>query len=484
MSQSLGQIFTPLPIAVSMLDDVGFKEHTLLQAKIMEPSFGRGVFLLEIVERIISYARSGGATDLEVVALLERNVHGIEFDEILYKETIDELDDLVFEFGLPKVKWNLHNGDTFDFVEKYRGSMDIVVGNPPYIRIHKMPAVQRAKVKGFSLAVGTTDLYVVFFEIGLAMLRESGKLAFITPNAFLKNESQATFRNRLLEDRLLTHLADYRMEKVFGKTNVYVAITHLDKANGSSDFTFQIGGDSQSKKSVLFAEVPLSTPWRFDDVNGILESQNSLSHSVSELVDMQYSVMSMRNAIYIDGNPVVQKDGTYLFNGSFVEDGILKPAVKANTYKGGLISGRMIFPYSKVDGKNIPMSEEYLQAYFPLAHAYLESHKDELALRNMEKSATEWFQFGRSQGLQTVGRKKVVYNGIVNPQKLAQGFLLDEDVVVYTGFCAIPLGDGEATKFCEVIGSPEFIEYVKVVAKDKSGGYLEMTPKLTKSFRF
>ena len=48
-----GQYITPEKIVVMILDDIGYAEDEVLTKKIMEPSFGDGAFLSEIIKRII-----------------------------------------------------------------------------------------------------------------------------------------------------------------------------------------------------------------------------------------------------------------------------------------------------------------------------------------------------------------------------------------------------------------------------------------------
>ena len=51
----MGQVFTPKDIVCEMLDKIEFTKKNIFTYKIMEPSFGDGAFLLQIIERIIRY---------------------------------------------------------------------------------------------------------------------------------------------------------------------------------------------------------------------------------------------------------------------------------------------------------------------------------------------------------------------------------------------------------------------------------------------
>ena len=58
-----GQVFTPVGIVSMILDSVKYTGKTVLTKSIMEPSFGKGVFLIEIVSRIIHEGKAEGKTE-------------------------------------------------------------------------------------------------------------------------------------------------------------------------------------------------------------------------------------------------------------------------------------------------------------------------------------------------------------------------------------------------------------------------------------
>ena len=56
--------------------------------------------------------------------------------------------------------------------------MDYVLGNPPYVRVHNL-GDSFDLIKNFLFAQnGMTDLYIVFYEIGLRMLNKDGILGY------------------------------------------------------------------------------------------------------------------------------------------------------------------------------------------------------------------------------------------------------------------------------------------------------------------
>ena len=85
-----GQVFTPVGIVSMILDSVKYTGKTVLTKSIMEPSFGKGVFLIEIVSRIIHEGKAEGKSAEEIRDIIQSQIYGIEKDEELYDEAISK----------------------------------------------------------------------------------------------------------------------------------------------------------------------------------------------------------------------------------------------------------------------------------------------------------------------------------------------------------------------------------------------------------
>lgn len=483
--KALGQVFTPPAIVTQMLDEVGYTaDSDILTKKIMEPSFGAGVFLTEIVRRLISAGQEAQYPPAAISDLLSRNVYGIELDSALYDSTLKSLNTFVEESGIPAVAWKLEQGDTIVLKSKHEKSFDFVVGNPPYVRIHHIPEEQRQTIKNFRFATGTTDLYIVFFELGLELLNDTGKLTYITPNSFMKNHSQKGFRKHLIEHGLLKGLSDYRSEKIFSDADTYATITYLSQES-NEQVHYSLVENGTTVSSTISYQAMLLNPgaaWNFADPDKIMESQVSLPRSIDEVMSVQYGVATLRDKLYIDNCPILGEETT-LIHGYPVENRILRPVVKGSTYKGGPVAGRAIFPYLLVDGKYVPMDEEALRSEFPLAYKYLTAHRSELEQRSMEKNST-WYQYGRSQGLNATDKPKVVFGHVIRPSKPVSTYLLPAGTLVYSGFFAVPKPGCDVAEARSVLEEPDFVRYAKIVGKDMSGGFVALTAKHLKAYRF
>ncbi len=69
------------------------------------------------------------------------------------------------------------------------GGFDAAVGNPPYIRIQALKEWAPVEVEFYkknyhSASKGNYDIYLVFVEKGLDILKENGLLGYILPHKF------------------------------------------------------------------------------------------------------------------------------------------------------------------------------------------------------------------------------------------------------------------------------------------------------------
>ena len=228
-NKTKGQVFTPQYMVNSMLNAIDFDELDLMNIKIMEPSFGTGMFLINMIHRIVQYAKSRNIDRHKLENALENNIFGIEKDPALYNQTIKQIKSVFTSHGLNIEPKFLINGDALIEYKQFVGQMDLVIGNPPYIRTHHMDQNTRDLVRTFQFGTGNTDLYVQFYDIGIQMLKEEGTLCYISPNSFLKNTSQQKFRDFLIEQKLLYQLYNFQSNPVFDNADTYCCVCVLNK---------------------------------------------------------------------------------------------------------------------------------------------------------------------------------------------------------------------------------------------------------------
>lgn len=162
------------------------------------------------------------------------------------KELRDELaqmltDDNVIASADAKqlVAWNPYdqNGRASFFDPEWmfgiKDGFDVVIGNPPYINLRGEFGLKYkpCAYKSFS-SVG--DIYCLFYERGLALLKDSGHLCYITSSAWMKTDSGSSLREILAKEAKPITLIDFNGVQMFENATVNTNILLLQKISAPS----------------------------------------------------------------------------------------------------------------------------------------------------------------------------------------------------------------------------------------------------------
>lgn len=157
------------------------------------------------------------------------------FDEINpnkkqgYKTHIDDLISQVTN-GHKEFDFEIYFSEVFH----EKKGFDIVIANPPYVRVHKQNKEQKEILKKiFTSPYKDFDIYIVFIEQAMKLLKENGILCFITPDKYLIREYGEKIRNYLFSYQLIEFYDVSRANDLFGAA-VYPLITISKKVHEKS----------------------------------------------------------------------------------------------------------------------------------------------------------------------------------------------------------------------------------------------------------
>lgn len=122
------------------------------------------------------------------------------------------------------------------FLSGRRAGFDAVVMNPPYVNAMELNRRLHASTKPFwrevfHSAAGAYDLYVLFVEQILRLLRDNGRAAVITPNKYLAAPYAQKLRDYIRDNHQLEALIDGSQANVFEDPSVYPVISVLRAGN-------------------------------------------------------------------------------------------------------------------------------------------------------------------------------------------------------------------------------------------------------------
>lgn len=172
------------------------------------------------------------------------------------------------------------------------GYFDVVIGNPPYVQLEgerRDTLTRNFLVTNYKTGGFKTDLYPVFIEKALLLVKAKGAFSFIIPSNFATNNSSAPLRRLLVSSNRLSRF-DVLQYKVFEKASVDTAIVLVEPATCEA-FSMNYIGDSSltSKKAVsLNAADILKDPTAVFSMHGCNNSVINKMAAHKQLKDFAY----------------------------------------------------------------------------------------------------------------------------------------------------------------------------------------------------
>jgi hypothetical protein len=251
--RALGEVFTRPEIARYMLECCQYDSTKT----VLDPACGTGTFLVEALNQDVNRLRTAGMLTEQTVTRTLRRLHGLDISPFsvslaqiqLLWHNIDlftgkspgEIRSLAASL-VPAIQ--VHGGhsslDTFGepiirgldtrasqtgldfstvasdlrrkrvasvprrFRQLVQGTYDIVIGNPPYVRPHRL-SLERGFIQTYhEVAQGQVDLYIPFLYRAIrGWVKQGGKVSFIVPMGVLDSAYAGPLRRVLSEFKLI-----------------------------------------------------------------------------------------------------------------------------------------------------------------------------------------------------------------------------------------------------------------------------------------
>ena len=162
---------------------------------------------------------------------------------------------------IPFFEWVTIFSDIFDSENK--NGFDIVIANPPYVdsetMTKNMPELRNRYSNIYQTACGNWDMFIIFIELGMNLLKTKGVLCKIIPNKLIAAKYGQELRNYIAKKEVI-EVRDYSRIDVFTNAAVYpiTIIMRNSDSEVASHFTIM------------------------DDINRVRQTNETTSHSLKE----------------------------------------------------------------------------------------------------------------------------------------------------------------------------------------------------------
>jgi hypothetical protein len=220
-------------------------QHLLAGIQWYDPCVGTGVFPLSIVLLLHRFGVKLNAGALGKIKGADCNPLAVGASEIRLSFLVSSITGKSYSRIRASLRGHLSVEDSLvNYNEQgglwggKAGNVDVCVGNPPYVRSHRLSTSYKAWLKKSypSVASGNADLYNYFIAHGLLSLGPNGRLCYVSPASFQKSKSGEGTRSFINKQGALEALFDFDELPVFAEASVHPSVYVIGTGQSRSGF--------------------------------------------------------------------------------------------------------------------------------------------------------------------------------------------------------------------------------------------------------
>lgn len=526
----------------------------LRAVRIVDPACGSGAFLISAfrrllqermaVDRDIERARGGevaaAISEAPLIAdILANNIYGVDINpasvEIaklalwLHSARADgplssldhtircgnSLVDHDFWAGRERLQDQIDRINSFDWEEAFpeiwpdddaEGGFDIVLGNPPYVKLQNLMKVDpevvaylqanRSDDTYVSAQTGNTDLYLPFIEKGLRLLAPGGRMAYIAPSLWTVNQYGEGLRRLVRRTRQLDRWIDFKAHQIFDEAITYTALQFFTKEPRERMRIAVAPGGSAEAHDVDWSDEDLAVAYNAFSEDGEWLMATGVERALIDRLardclrlddpsltsGITVGIQTSADSIYhLDrigaGRYRCAPKGLPAYEVE-IEDAIMNPLVsggEAKRYEEPETNTYLLFPYERDVRGNmrlIPASE--MERQYPSAWRYLRSWEAELRKRESAKmDGPEWWAYNYPKNLDKQDRQKLIVAQTVPAMRVCADTIADKYLNNVRVNGVLAARDADQAYLLGALNGP-IVDFVfRRIGKPKQGGWFE-----------
>lgn len=328
--------------------------------------------------------------------------------------------------------------DTLFDTETYSSSFDLLVGNPPYVRVQNIPSETKTKLEANAFyrrfLKGSYDLSVAFLARSIKLLKNGGIAGLILPRKLLFSAYGEQICSYLSSNTQILEIIDFGDNQLFADKTTYISIVIFRKQQTNEPYVFnyyaiptlkgktisEMARSVDSYLTICHSSIFKSFPWEFKSQNEKLIMHQIINHSIP-----LPSVFSITQGFRTG------KNKAFLVDAHFPNEPCLHSYVDGTNIKRGFLANRqrIIWPYYFDNTKYTLIPETDFSRLNP--HAYNKLHQ---SLQPV--SVASWYGYSRPQNLSIMGQPKIFLKEMMPRAEFAAD--PDGTICFSSGYALIP----------------------------------------------
>jgi hypothetical protein len=398
-----------------------------------------------------------------------------KFHEIIssMRNFTKDIPDILFDF-------QIH----FSEVWHEKGGFDVVIGNPPYVRVQELPhnEIDHYK-KTWRTAYKRLDISSLFFELATTIIKSGGNCSFISSNQFLVTEYGRKLREYFLNGFQFYQVIDFGDLPVFDQQLTYVGIFFFGCTKDRLIRFSKVEGLPFLAEILSFSIIKLSdldaNPWSLTggEERRILNKVHRAKNKLSDFCKCNYGIVTGADEIFLF-------DAKKSIDDLPVNDSMLLPIIRASDihkFKQATFSKKVLYPYKLIGNKTSLLELNDLKKDYRKTYNYLEERKMSLLKRKDSRhdfsDKEHWYGLTRFGQLETFKSAKIVFPG----ENKESRFGIDNLGYGYSGARVFSITNNDDIDMYYVLGviNSKTIEfYLHSIAPLKQGGYYSYSSTL------
>ncbi|MFW6196277.1 MAG: Eco57I restriction-modification methylase domain-containing protein [Thermoplasmatota archaeon] len=339
--------------------------------------------------------------------------------------------------------WKLAFPEAFyeeDGEKKEYAGFDVVIGNPPYVRVQNLESSFKEYLKEIYITPkGKFDIYIPFLEKSIKLGSDRGLISFIMPSKFKSTQYGSKLKEFIYEEGSLISYLDFSDYQVFPEVTTYTCIPVIKKSGESEIFNYsKIENSAEEKIDSLnyrssLKESFLSKADRFllkeeYEVKDKLSNQGKELSEISERIFT--GIQTSLDEYYVLSKQRIEELG--------IEDNFIEKFVMGQDVRRWIIQYEdlyVIYPQKNENGKVKPVDKRTLKEESPNLWEYINTtevkeacQRRDYLMEKVESGDRAWYDVWMRRNPEWFKENKILTPAL-SPES---NFVVDTDQYYFT----------------------------------------------------